>query len=62
MRLMKNMSSRSNSWTTSGEIRSVIPNKQGTNDGFTKRYRMNRLVWLESGGDVMGAIAREMAM
>lgn len=44
---------------TNGLVRRVWQHKQGTNDGFTKRYRIDRLVWLESGGDVLGAIARE---
>lgn len=44
---------------TNDLVRRVRQHKQGANDGFTKRYRVNRLVWFESGGDVMGAIARE---
>lgn len=44
---------------TNDLVRRVWQHKQGTNDGFTKRYRINRLVWFESGGDVLGAIARE---
>jgi putative endonuclease len=44
---------------TNDLIRRVLQHKQGTNDGFTKRYRINRLVWFESGGDVLGAITRE---
>ena len=44
---------------TSDLVRRVWQHKQATNDGFTKRYRIGRLVWFESGGDVLGAIARE---
>jgi len=44
---------------TNDLVRRVWQHKQGTNDGFTKRYRIDRLVWLESGGDVLVAIARE---
>ena len=44
---------------TNDLVRRIWQHKQGTNDGFTKRYRINRLVWFESGGDVLGAIARE---
>ena len=44
---------------TNDLIRRVLQHKQETNDGFTKRYRINRLVWFESGGDVLGAITRE---
>ncbi len=44
---------------TNDLVRRVWQHKQGINDGFTKRYGINRLVWFESGGDVLGAIARE---
>lgn len=44
---------------TNDLVRRVWQHKQGTNVGFTKRYGINRLVWFESGGDVLGAIARE---
>lgn len=44
---------------TNDLVRRVWQHRQGTSDGFTKRYRINRLVWFESGGDVFGAIARE---
>lgn len=44
---------------TNDLVRRVWQHKQGTNDGFTKRYRINRLVWFESGGDVGTAIERE---
>ncbi len=39
--------------------RRVLEYRNGTVDGFTKRYRVDRLVWFESGGDVMAAIERE---
>ena len=44
---------------TNDLVRRVWQHKQVTNDGFTKRYRIDRLVRAESGGDVLGAIARE---
>jgi len=44
---------------TNDLIRRIWQHKQGTNDGFTKRYRINRLVWFESGSDVGAAIERE---
>jgi putative endonuclease len=44
---------------TNDLVRRVWQHKQGTSDGFTKRYGINRLVWFESGGDVIGAIERE---
>ena len=44
---------------TNDLVRRVWQHKQGLNNGFTKCYRINRLVWFESGGDVLGAIERE---
>ena len=44
---------------TNDLVRRVWQHKQATNDGFTKRYHIDRLVWFESGGDVLGAIALE---
>jgi len=44
---------------TSGiEVR-VAKHKNGTYDGFTKRYQCSRLVWFERYSDPQGAIARE---
>jgi putative endonuclease len=39
--------------------RRVREHKAGDNDGFTKRYRVQRLVFFESFRDVRAAIARE---
>lgn len=39
--------------------RRVWEYRSGAADGFTKRYRVHRLVWFESGGDVVSAIERE---
>ena len=39
--------------------RRVYEHKHGTNDGFTKRYVLTRLVYYESSPDVREAIARE---
>ena len=36
--------------------------KYGPGDGFTKRYHLNRLVWLEHFRDVNDAIAREKSL
>ncbi|TZG29635.1 GIY-YIG nuclease family protein [Sphingomonas montanisoli] len=33
--------------------------REGTLDGFTKRYGINRLVFYEAGGDMSAAIERE---
>ncbi len=39
--------------------RRVWEHRTGAVDGFTKRYRVHRLVWSESGGAIMAAIERE---
>ncbi len=39
--------------------RRLREHKAGTNDGFTKKYRVNRLVYFESTDDVTAAIERE---
>ena len=40
-------------------IRRVYEHKHGTVDGFTSRYRVNRLVYFESTENVRAAISRE---
>jgi putative endonuclease len=44
---------------TNGLRRRVAQHKIGMNEGFTKRYRINRLVYFEVFQDVRNAIARE---
>ncbi len=44
---------------TNDLIRRVGEHKTGTNDGFTKKYGVYRLVYFESMNDVRNAIARE---
>lgn len=39
--------------------RRVFQHKVGTNEGFTKKYKLDRLVYWESYGRVLSAIARE---
>jgi len=39
--------------------RRVLEHKQGTGSNFTKRYRLNRLIYYEEGVSMAGAIARE---
>jgi putative endonuclease len=39
--------------------RRVFEHKTGTNEGFTKRYKMTRLIHFESTTDVRDAVARE---
>ena len=40
-------------------VRRMYQHKQGVFDGFTKRYRVHKLVYFEVYGDVEVAIARE---
>ena len=44
---------------TNDLARRVRQHKQGEQDGFTKTYRVNRLVFFESFHDVRDALARE---
>ncbi len=44
---------------TSNLARRVDEHRTGLNDGYTKRYRMTRLVYYEVTDDVRVAIARE---
>ena len=44
--------------TSNLEVR-VWQHRNGTKDGFTKRYNLKRLVWFEIFSDVSNAIARE---
>lgn len=39
--------------------RRVWEHRNGTVESFTKRYNIHRLVWFESGSDVLAAIERE---
>ena len=39
--------------------RRVQEHKDGATEGFTKRYRVNRLVWAEEAATMDAAIARE---
>ena len=44
---------------TNSLIRRVWEHKEGTIEGFTKKYCCKKLVYYEHGQDVNGAIARE---
>ena len=44
---------------TNNLYRRVIEHKSGKGRGFTKKYNVTKLVYLESGNDVKAAIARE---
>ena len=47
---------------TSDIERRVAEHRAGTNDGFTKRYHVSRLVWLEWHDDIRDAIQRETSV
>lgn len=40
-------------------VRRMYEHREGLADGFTRRYGIKRLVWFDSTGDVLAAIARE---
>ncbi len=44
---------------TSNLIARIIQHREGTFDGFTKRYQIHRLVYYETGGTMESAIVRE---
>ncbi len=44
---------------TNDLVRRVHEHKTGAVEGFTKRYKVHRLVWFGETGDVTAAIARE---
>jgi putative endonuclease len=44
---------------TSDLVRRVYEHKSGTSDGFTKRYRIDRLVYFENYSSARDAIQRE---
>ncbi len=44
---------------TNNLVRRVYEHKSDSNDGFTKRYRVHKLVYYEKRSDAMDAIRRE---
>lgn len=44
---------------TSDLIKRVYQHKNGTHDSFTKKYRVNQLIYYEEIGDINSAIWRE---
>jgi putative endonuclease len=44
---------------TNDVARRVVEHRHGLIDGFTREYRIHRLVYFESFGDIRAAIARE---
>jgi putative endonuclease len=47
---------------TSDLVKRVWQHREGVADGFTKKYRIKRLVWFEVHGDIMAAITREKVL
>jgi len=47
---------------TNDLLRRVYEHREGTTPGFTARYGVKRLVWYETHGDVVEAIAREKSI
>ncbi len=44
---------------TSDLIKRIYEHKQKLVDGFTKKYKVNKLVYYEAFDDIVGAISRE---
>ena len=57
--MMSNRSKTIYTGMTNGLRKRVIQHKLAINEGFTKRYKIDRLVYWESYGYVRDAIARE---
>jgi len=47
---------------TNDLLRRVAEHKAGKADGFTKKYKVNRLVWFGETSDIGAAIQREKTM
>ena len=44
---------------TNNLVRRVQEHKTGELEGFTKSYKLNRLIYYETGNNIIGAIERE---
>ena len=44
---------------TSDLVKRIWQHREGLADGFTKKYKVKRLVWFETHGDIIEAITRE---
>lgn len=44
---------------TNDLVRRIAEHKSGINEGFTKKYQVNKLVYYECFGEIKDAIARE---
>ncbi|MBI2852239.1 MAG: GIY-YIG nuclease family protein [Chloroflexi bacterium] len=47
---------------TNDLVRRVLEHKDGQIEGFTKKYKVNQLVYYEGTSDVYGALTREKQM
>ena len=59
MYMMSNRSKSIYTGMTNGLRKRVFQHKVGINEGFTKKYKLDRLVYWESYGQVVQALARE---
>ena len=59
MYMMSNRSQTIYTGMTNGLRKRVFQHKVGINEGFTKKYKLDRLVYRESYGQVSQALARE---
>ncbi|HLJ25485.1 MAG TPA: GIY-YIG nuclease family protein [Candidatus Angelobacter sp.] len=57
--MMSNRSKTIYTGMTNGLRKRVFQHKVGVNEGFTKKYKLDRLVYWERYGNVLQAIARE---
>ncbi len=44
---------------TNDLLRRVLEHRQGLNEGFTKKYKIHKLVYFEEGDSIVAAIDRE---
>ncbi len=57
--IMTNKSGTLYTGVTNNLVRRVQEHRDGSAEGFTKTYKLNRLVYFEEGNDIVGAIERE---
>ena len=57
--MMSNRSKTIYTGMTNGLRKRVLQHKLGVNEGFTHKYKLDRLVYYEIFGNVLNAIARE---
>lgn len=57
--IMTNKSGTLYTAVTNNLVRRVQEHKTGELEGFTKSYKLNRLIYYETGNNIIGAIERE---